>query len=132
MATKTATEPNFRPVGRRKGGKQLLHTSAGLVRTVVRNELIVHCAMPSSGCIRSSLEPSFGVLRTSELRCKCGAFSMYVLRKPENSMPEELYRTREKSLSRKPPLNHAILAFACMRFYLDRCGQDTAKYHIQF
>jgi hypothetical protein len=38
-----------RGVGHRKGGKQLLNTSAGLVRTVVRNELIVHGAAPSSG-----------------------------------------------------------------------------------
>ena len=30
-----------RGVGHRKGGKQLLNTSGGLVRTVVRNELIV-------------------------------------------------------------------------------------------
>jgi hypothetical protein len=34
--------PVFRAVGHRKGSKQLLNSSAGLVRTVVRNELIVH------------------------------------------------------------------------------------------
>src|SRR6516164_5795481 len=32
----------FRAVGHRKGSKQLLNISAGLVRTVVRNEPIVH------------------------------------------------------------------------------------------
>jgi hypothetical protein len=32
----------FRAVGHRKGGKQLLNTSAGLVRTVVQNELTMH------------------------------------------------------------------------------------------
>jgi hypothetical protein len=32
----------FRAVGHRKGGKQLLNTSAGLVRTVVRNEGVVN------------------------------------------------------------------------------------------
>jgi hypothetical protein len=42
-----------RGVGHRKGGKQLLNTSAGLVRTVVGNELIVHGAAPSSGSQRN-------------------------------------------------------------------------------
>ena len=64
----------FRAVGRLRGGKQLLSTSADLVRTVVRNELIVQDAVPSSGSQRpddhseffrtslsSSLEPANSV-----------------------------------------------------------------------
>jgi hypothetical protein len=45
-------DTRFRAVGHHKGGKHLLNAawgSAGLVRTVVRNELIVHGAVLSSG-----------------------------------------------------------------------------------
>jgi hypothetical protein len=50
----------FRALGRGKGDKQLLNTSAGLVPTVVRNELIVHgrlvqCKEPTT--LRGSLGP---------------------------------------------------------------------------
>jgi hypothetical protein len=56
-----AAEPNFRVVGHRKGGKKLLNTSAGLVRTVVHNELIVHGRPVQSKeptILRSSLGPA--------------------------------------------------------------------------
>jgi hypothetical protein len=61
----------FRAVGHRKVSKQLLNTSAGLVPTVVRNELIVHGRLVQSKeptTFRSSLEPGSEFFRTRELR----------------------------------------------------------------
>jgi hypothetical protein len=61
----------FRAVGHRKVSKQLLNTSAGLVPTVVRNELIVHGHLVQSKeptILRSSLEPGLELCRTNELR----------------------------------------------------------------
>ena len=55
--------PISRAVDRRKGSKQLLN--AGLVRTVVRNGLIVHGAVPSSRSQRSNDHSQF--FRTREL-----------------------------------------------------------------
>ena len=61
----------FRAVGHRKGSKQLLNISAGLVRRVVHNELIVHGRWVQSKeptILRSSLEPGSEFYRTNELR----------------------------------------------------------------
>jgi hypothetical protein len=61
----------FRAVGHRKGSKQLLNSSAGLVPTVVRNEPIVHGGLVQSKeptILRSSLDPEFELYRTKELR----------------------------------------------------------------
>jgi hypothetical protein len=64
-------DTHFRVVGHRKGGKQLLNTSAGLVGTVVRNELnrarsFVQSEEPTIP--RSSLEPGGSkFFRTREL-----------------------------------------------------------------
>jgi len=49
------THTRFRAVGHHKGSKQLLNTSAGLVPTVVRNELIV---ARSSGSVQRTNNPS--------------------------------------------------------------------------
>jgi len=62
-AIQSRLTPVFRAVGHRKGSKQLLNTSAGLVRTVVRDKLDparVRCRrlLPKElTLIRSSLEP---------------------------------------------------------------------------
>src|SRR5262249_37853792 len=64
-------------INHRKGGKQLLNTSPGLVRTVVRKELMVHGRLvqsKDSTMHRISLEPVSAFLRTRELRCKCKHF----------------------------------------------------------
>ena len=58
-AIQSRLTPVFRAVGHRKGSKQLLNTSAGLVRTVIRNELIVHGAVPSSGSQRTDDHSEF-------------------------------------------------------------------------
>ena len=54
---KVVLTPRVRAVGHRKGSKQLLNTSAGLVPTVVRNALIVHGRL-----VQSKNQQSFGVL----------------------------------------------------------------------
>jgi len=71
---KVVLTPRVRAVGHRKGSKQLLNTSAGLVRTVVRNELTVHGAAPSS--VSQRTDDHFEFVRTNELHCKCWDFSM--------------------------------------------------------
>ena len=65
---KVGAHSRVHAVGHRKGSKQLLKTKRGLVRTVVRTELIVHVAVSAVvlvpkelTVIRGSLEPSFGV-----------------------------------------------------------------------
>ena len=115
-ATKVGAHTRFRAVGHRKGSKQLLNTSAGLVRTVVRNELIVHGAVSSSGFQRTNDHSEFfrtiirSSLRTTELRAENsrmrGIFHVtvrVVLRtensvEPENSMPGELIENRKHNV----------------------------------
>jgi hypothetical protein len=66
-----AAGTRFRAVGHRKGSKELLNTSAGLVPTVFRNKLIVRGRLVQSAestILRSSLEPGSELDRTKELR----------------------------------------------------------------
>jgi hypothetical protein len=92
-------DTRFRAVGHRRGSKQLLNTSAGLVPTVVRKELIVHGRLVQSKeptILRSSLEPGSEFFRTRELRgielANAGHFPCHCSCRATNG---ELCRTRE-------------------------------------
>jgi len=64
---KQVAHTRFRPVGHRKGSKQLLNTSAGLVRTrLFAMNLIVHGMVPLSGSQRTNDHSEF--FRTNNFR----------------------------------------------------------------
>ncbi|HMF22019.1 MAG TPA: hypothetical protein VKG24_07825 [Pseudolabrys sp.] len=94
MANQGEAHSRFRAVGYRKGGKQL---RVWFVR-LFPNELIVHGAVPrlvpkELTIIRSSLEPSFGVLENQGTPLKMrGIFhvTVRVVLRTENS-DNELY-----------------------------------------